>query len=272
MRVQRFRQVWRSTIVAGGIVGRQIVMALSRQAGSWAWPLAAGLLIVASAGDALGELPSEVLDLTHWKLTLPTPKPGGMNADEVAGPALRQLQLEDVFFVRNDPPGVVFRARCNGATTKGSKYPRCELREMSGKNEASWSTNDPKWRVLTARMAITATPRNKKHVVCAQIHDAKDDVLMLRLEDRKLLIERNEDGDVVLARDYTLGTPFDLRMAAGHGRIVVSVDGREGLDWKCSRQGCYFKAGCYTQSNEKSGDNGESYGEVVIDSLTLSAE
>jgi len=61
-----------------------------------------------------------------------------------------------------------------------------------------------------------------------------------------------------------LGTAFDLKIQAQHGRVKVWYDGKEQMDWKISSKGCYFKAGCYTQSNTSKGDAAESYGEVAI--------
>ena len=123
--------------------------------------------------------------------------------------------------------------------------------------------------MLTMTAAITQTPRVKPHVVCAQIHDAKDDVLMVRLEGRKLLVERESNRDVVLDSNYVRGTPFDLKIQAGCGQIRVWHAGALKLEWKAPRKGCYFKAGCYTQSNIATGDTADSYGEVVIHRLLV---
>lgn len=138
-----------------------------------------------------------------------------------------------------------------------------------GKALAAWATDDGRSHTMTMRAAITATPSVKRHVVCAQIHDATDDVMMIRLEGTKLLIERNSDGDAVLDPEYKLGTPFVVKIQAANGAIKVWYNGDPKLDWKVSRRGCYFKAGCYTQSNVSKGDAAESYGEVVIYQLAV---
>lgn len=39
--------------------------------------------------------------------------------------------------------------------------------------------------------------------------------------------------------------------------------------YNCAVKGCYFRAGCYTQSNTKKGDSPDSYGEVVIHELKV---
>ncbi len=226
---------------------------------------------LASRGPAGDAVPARVLDLADWKLTLPvdTDRPG--RPDEVGKAGLQTFAAPGFFFVNEAGDGVVFRAPCGGATTKGSRYPRCELREMKpgGGDEAAWSTDDPVPHVLEVRLAVTRTPEVRPHVVCAQIHDAKDDLLMIRLEGRRLIVERNDVGDVELDRAYETGRPFDLRIEAGGGRVGVWHEGVRKLDWKVSRAGCYFKAGCYTQSNPSKGDKPDACGEVVIRRLAI---
>ncbi len=135
--------------------------------------------------------------------------------------------------------------------------------------DVAWSTDDIAFHTLTASVAITKTPVVKKHVVCVQIHDADDDVMMLRLEGTKLFVERNEVDRVMLDRKYELGTPIDLTITAGRGRIKLWYNNDEVMDRKVSGKRCYFKAGCYTQSNLGKGDTREAYGEVVISRLRV---
>lgn len=235
----------------------------------------ASLAASAPSGTApAAALPGEILDLSRWKLTLPidTDRPGG--PDEVRPPDLAAFSDRTCFFVDPARRAVIFRARCGGNTTRGSRYPRCELREMEagGRAEVSWSTDDgDAVRTMILRAAVTATPRVKPHVVLAQIHDDEDDVLMVRLEGAKLFIEREGQADVVLTPRHALGTPFTLRIAAGGGRVRAWFDGREALDWAVSRKGCYFKAGCYTQSNVRAGDDADAFGEVAIYELSVGA-
>ncbi len=230
------------------------------------------LLVVAMLGaicdaDAIADQPpGALLDLARWKLTLPvdTDRPG--HPDEIEWPELRSFVDPQYFFATEKSAAVVFRAHCGGVPTRGSRFPRCELREMTegGKRPASWSTADDRWHTMSMRMAITHLPRVKRHLVCAQIHDAEDDLMMVRLEGTKLFIERNSVGDVMLERKYVLGTPFDLKIQAGRGRVRVWYDERLHLDWPVQRSGCYFKVGCYAQSNVREGDLPEAFGEVRL--------
>lgn len=243
--------------------------------------LVTALFIYANMYSAYGDdsikvhekLPSEIIDLTFWKITLPRAKKEGENAEEVKFPNMKKFSHKQYFYVdtSDKDPAVVFRAPCGGATTKNSKYPRCELREMTtrGKVRASWQTSGEELHVLIMRAAITHTPVVKKHVVCAQIHDSKNDLIMIRLEGKHLFIERNPYDDVSMDRDYKLGSPFDLKIQAGEGKIKVWYNGEQKMNWEKSANNCYFKAGCYTQSNPQRKDKPESYGEVKIYQLAV---
>jgi hypothetical protein len=217
------------------------------------------------------EPPGKILDLSCWKLTLPidTPQPG--RPDEIVAPQLGSFVAAGIFQASEDGAGVVFRAACGGVTTGGSNYPRCELREMQpgGKNEAAWSTTDSTIHTLTASLAITHLPAIKPHVVCAQIHDADDDLIEIRLEGKKLQVERSGESSVIVDRSYQLGREFNLKIEAGNGGVRAFYNNEQQFDWPVSRRGCYFKVGCYTQSNTKKGDAAGDYGEVVIRTLEL---
>ena len=219
------------------------------------------------------KLPARVIDLSSWKITLPVAKKGAENALEVKHPKIATFFDTKYFYAdtTSENPVVVFRAPCGGATTKNSKYPRCELRQMSkgGKSRAVWSTDDQELNTLTMRAAITHIPKVKRHVVCAQIHDSKNDLIMIRLENKHLFIERNPFEDVSIDKNYKLGTPFDLKVQAGTGKVKVWYNEELKMDWVKSTNGCYFKAGCYTQSNPEKGDRPDSYGEVQVYQLTI---
>lgn len=215
--------------------------------------------------------PGKIIDLSCWKLTLPIDTPHSGRPDEIVAPQLDSFVAAGIFQASEDGAGVVFRAPCGGVTTSGSSYPRCELREMQpgGKNEASWSTTDNAIHSMRALLAVTHLPAKKPHVVCAQIHDANDDLLEIRLEGKKLQIERNGESSIILDRNYQLGREFDLKIETGNGHVRVFYNNEQQLDWPVSRHGCYFKAGCYTQSNTKKGDAADDFGEVIIRRLEL---
>ena len=229
------------------------------------------LIFFAGISQALAEPPANVLDLDRWKLTLPYNTSRAGNPDEVVHPELSNFEDPTSFFVSEAADTVIFRAKCGGLETKNSTYPRSELREMKpgGKDEASWSTDDGHTHELNLELAITQTPAVKQHVVCAQVHDPEDDVLMVRLEKKKLFIERSGTTDVPLDSNYKLGDKFQIRIVAAEGRIKVWYNESLKMDWETDRDDCYFKAGCYTQSNVSKGDLPEAYGEVTVSKLQL---
>jgi hypothetical protein len=163
----------------------------------------------------------------------------------------------------------VFRAPAGGVTTKNSKYPRSELREMNGEEKAAWS-NTEGVHTLSSRQAITKVPPVKPEVSATQIHDGGDDVLQIRLEGSTLVAQYADGAEqVVIDPDYQLGTPYDLRIVAANGRIIVFYDGEQRADIERSGGSWYWKVGAYTQSNPERGDDPDAVGEVVVYSLKI---
>jgi hypothetical protein len=215
-------------------------------------------------------LPSGVLNLTNWKLTLPVETSHAGSPDEFVQPELNGFQDAQYFHVNDTRNGVVFKAHCGGATTSGSGYPRSELREMvsNGSAKASWSTTSGT-HTMEITQAITHLPVDKPHVVVGQIHDAGDDVIVFRLEGAKLFIDQNGVTGPILTTNYHLGDVFTTKFIAGNGGVECYYNGRYIYKYSVSTSGCYFKAGCYTQSNTSKGDAPTAYGEVIIYSLSV---
>lgn len=227
-------------------------------------------LIVSVCAEQNTPYPSAIINLTKWKLTLPIG--ADRSPTEIKQPILLSFVDTNYFHVNSSSDGVVFKAHCGGVTTSNSGYPRSELREMinDGTENASWSTYSGT-HTMIIRQAITHLPDIKKHVVAGQIHDASDDVIKIRLENRKLFVEHNNIEGGILTSDYQLGTIFTVKIVAEQGRIKtfyndnpIPVD-----DYAVKVSGCYFKAGCYTQSNLKKSERSDAYGEVIIYNLTV---
>jgi len=232
-------------------------------------------VVKCDSGAATGTAPASVLNLTNWKVTLPVDGCDDNEwADEVTQPALSTFR-DARYFTVNSARGVVFRARVDGArTSSNTKYPRSELREMTdrGERRASWSNKSSGDGIhkMTMDAAITAAPPNKPHVVAAQIHDESDDVVMIRLYGRQLVVDANDSKvRLLLDDDYDLGQRFTVSITASNGRIRVVYNGSRTVDYQRSGSGMYFKAGCYTLSNT-SYDSADRFGEVVIYKLSVS--
>ena len=212
--------------------------------------------------------PADALDLSRWKLTLPTGS--DHRPTEVLTSALQTFAGDAHFRLDRARTGVVFRAPVGGVTTKNSSYPRSELREMGagGAGAASWS-NRSGTHLLTVTQAITHVPKVKPHVVSAQIHDAEDDVVMVRLEGRRLFVESRGEDVGVLDPNYQLGRRFTIRILASPSGVRVVYNARRQVVVRINGTGWYFKAGCYVQSNPSRGDAPTAYGEVVIYALSV---
>jgi hypothetical protein len=224
-----------------------------------------------AASDKSGPTyPADLLDLTNWKLTLPVGSAG--SPTEIRQPELRTFSMSPYFVLDATGTGVVFQAHAGGVTTSNSGYPRSELREMTagGGQNAAWSTTSGT-HTMTITETITHLPVVKPHVVAGQIHDASDDVVMIRLEGTNLFVEGDGNELGVLNASYTLGTRFTVRLVAAGGRIRVYYEdlATPKVDIASDNTDCYFKAGSYTQSNPAQGDAPTAYGEVLIHALTV---
>lgn len=83
-----------------------------------------------TAEDLAGKrIPGSVMDLSHWKITLPMDSNRDGKIDEVEPPSISRL-LEPRFFYANESGGVVFTAPNKAKTTSGSTNTRSELRQM----------------------------------------------------------------------------------------------------------------------------------------------
>lgn len=207
------------------------------------------------------------IDRTDWKITLP-------DGTEVTQPAFATLQRSPWFWEKTEDGSWHHRAPCGGgATTPNSKYLRSECREMKnkGRDKAGWSSTLGEHR-MDVELAFTHLPDVKRHAVGAQIHDAVDDVCMVRLEGKKLFVESPYTDDLLLDANYPLGARFFITIHVKGGTVTVTYRrGNVKVVRKFSRKGSgwYYKAGCYTQSNTAKGDKASAYGEVVIYALTV---
>ncbi|ARQ72427.1 hypothetical protein CAG99_16800 [Streptomyces marincola] len=215
-------------------------------------------------GDA--EFPSDVLDLSDWKVTLPIGDDG--DPTEIFQPDLDTYVHDEFFRVSDSGDAVRFRAPVNGVTTGGSSYPRSELREMEpgGGDETEWSSTSGT-HTMTVREAFTHLPEDKPHVVGAQIHGGDDDVTVIRLEGSKLWItEGDESNHHLITDDYELGTVFEVRYVVSDGEIDIYYNGALETTIEHRDSSNYFKAGAYTQANcgNSSPCSDDNYGEVEI--------
>lgn len=204
--------------------------------------------------------PSQVLDLRFWKINLPT------RNRQVTQPRLKDFH-DDAFRVVE---AVQFTAWCGGQPQPGSKYPRSELREMNRDGSAaSWSpASGTHLMELTQR--VTHLPVVKPQLVCGQIHNQSDYLILVELDDHLLYVRYRDAVAGVLDDNYQLGTFFDMQIRASRGYADVFYNGVHKVHHRLDATGCYFKAGCYVQSNTSTGDSPSAFGQVEISRLALS--
>lgn len=207
--------------------------------------------------------PGEILDLKNWYLTLPTGPAG--SPDTIHQPEL-DVFSDEYFNVQDG--AVYFKANCGGVTTKGSTYPRSELRETNGKALASWDMKSGT-HTMTYAVSVEHLPTKKPQVVVGQIHNDKDDVIEIRLTGPLLEVIHNTIHYGALDSKYTLGKKVTITIVASGGKITVSC-GTTKVGLKAtSKGGNYFKIGCYTQSNVAHGDKGDDFGAVKLYSVKV---
>jgi hypothetical protein len=189
---------------------------------------------------------SGVLDLAHWKWSLPEGSVG--KPVEVQG---QDLTASTSKWLRRVGNTLVCSAPVNGVTTPGSKNPRSEGRQVDPKTGkgAAWQPGSG-WNSLTVLEAFTKLPDGKPEVVGAQIHNATDDVSVWRLEGTKLWITNGNDDHWKLADgNYRLGTPFLAQFIVAHNIVYAYYQGGLVGALPVSGKGFYFKAGAYVQAN-----------------------
>ena len=232
-------------------------------------------------------LPAQILDLRQWKVTLPVDSSGQYGntrtAVEVKQPALATFTDPRHMRPAAGNVAVEFVAPVEGATTSGSEFPRCELREMTGTagtTNASWGFNDGRTHEMTLTQAIVELPVAKPQIACGQIHDADNDNLIILADGfaptsgniaatgRSTIpytIRWKWDGAtqaVPLIEGYVTGEVFTVRVVVRANTMQLYAD-KDTVAYTLratqnnltstfpasASSGCYFKAGTYAQSN-----------------------
>ncbi|NLR94411.1 polysaccharide lyase family 7 protein [Flammeovirga agarivorans] len=249
------------------------------------------------SGDSspiVDQKPTDVIpSLVDWKVTLPVDEDGNDNSaiDHVDNRYNDPLEINDddligyeyrpYFFAENNE--VIFRGHCAGTTTKGSKYPRSELRQRVGGGNNYWSVHDEQH--LKTKLRVTHLPVVKPEVSMVQIHGPEDEPLRVQYStgSNGLHIIWNEDNREQTEIDYELGEVLEIEVIVNHGDItckIKNLDNGQSYEktWTSIDQTGYFKVGCYTQSSiflsqfKSEYDESEpldAYAEVAVQSIEL---
>jgi len=207
------------------------------------------------------------IDLNNWKLTLDVEDPANKSRPlEISPPKLCEFQHPH--FTKNEA-AITFKAICGGKTTSGTKYPRSELRELTGDSLSSWTMNQGTHEMIWT-CAVTNLPKVKPQVVVGQIHDGEDDVIEIRHTGDYVEVIHDNFYYGKLISGYKLGDVYTASITVRKGIISVFAGQTTILISTAQKaKNCYFKMGCYTQSNISKGDHHDDYGEVKLYALRV---
>lgn len=210
------------------------------------------------------------IDLSHWKLTLPTNESGDLSghAQEISSTKLAN-GFSNPHFYRSDDGSLVFWCPVEGAKTEGTDYSRSELREMTKRNDPSVNWDSSGTHVMTARLRVLQVPSNPK-VVIGQIHGYGSKTRpLIKLQYFKGRIEAlvksrpSKGKDIKLQwPDIGLNQDIDYEIKVDDGVLLITVNGvtqtqniiKNDPEW--GELTFYFKAGVYPQDDKGGDDEG----------------
>jgi len=243
-----------------------------------------GLGSLAAHASCANVAPSSVLDLAHWKLTLPVDAHGGTTGDaaEIATASLTAGYRSGYFCV--EPSGAVkFWAPVDGATTGNSDYPRSELRYVIDPDDdnVNWiPANDDAG--LSGHLTVELVPTATQKVVVGQIHGFQTNAyIKLRYQynpsthTANVAALVNESPNASDSTNFGSigglrnGTPFTYSIASQGREITIKVNGQVLTSFHVQsgwlHVPMYFKAGTYDQASGSSSTDG---GRVAFSQLS----
>ena len=165
------------------------------------------MLMSCSGSKSLGGRKAKVanIDLSHWKVTIPTPRADG-KALEVSPPEIFDYANNEVLkeFMYNDSTdgSIVFHAY-PASTTANTKYSRTELREQMepGNNHRNWTFKEGgRMKVKMSVPKVSRGDDGKEHrVIIAQIHGR------LSNEQKKMLGQKDNNAPPILKVYWSRG-------------------------------------------------------------------
>lgn len=200
-----------------------------------------------------------MIELALWNLTIPV----GVPATVIETKELNGGYQSDYF--KSADGKIQFWAPVNGTTTKGSTYPRSELRETLADGQLhNWKYTAAD-NYLSAKLEMDQVP-SVGRVVIGQIHAKNHSKPMLKMEYlyqaatqtgsivAKYRTSPNvDDQKVTLAEGVKLDQVFNYNInLSPKGTLSVESGGKKWsaqIDSSWQSYGLYFKAGAYVQDN-----------------------
>jgi hypothetical protein len=208
-------------------------------------------------GDPTGS-PAEILGLGagggYWNLGVGYPS----GHKDISYADLINGWQESPYFYTTSDGAVHFQVPMNGGrTTANTKYPRVEFRELKsdGVTKASWSGASGT-HLLAGRTKMVHFAPQKQEMVVAQVHDAEDDTLQLRIEGTTWRLSVNGTVQSSSLGTFSTGTYVDWEIKIVNGTLTVKINGTvkhtSSPGWG---SGQYFKTGAYPQQNQADSGN-----------------
>ncbi|MFI0435783.1 MAG: polysaccharide lyase family 7 protein [Parachlamydiaceae bacterium] len=178
---------------------------------------------------------------------------------------------------------VQFWVRVDSATTTGSFYPRSELRQVTSDGSKAAFNAFKGTYSLEGKTRITHLPPIKPEVVIAQLFDGEVDRVAIRTQVIKgqinLVVRINGKAmKPYLSAPYVLNTEFYWKIFIQNGLVSIyfndmttPVITNQPLISE-ARASWYFKAGCYSQTNNKIEKNPDEYVSVELRDLDFAFE
>ncbi|MGB7326706.1 MAG: polysaccharide lyase family 7 protein [Rubripirellula sp.] len=243
-------------------------------------PTATQPVIKAPTTNVTGPHPGSRFDLSHWKLTLPYDQAHnyGGHAMEVGAKQLTE-DFKDPHFLTDANGAMVFWCPVVGSTTEGTKFPRCELREMLTPGDPGDNWKMPGSHTMEARCRVLEVPDYPK-VVIGQIHSfSGKSKPLVKLQYYKGRIEAliklspfSGKDKLIQFPEVELNRDISWKIELKDGVLSISVNDvtqsenivEHDVTWES--QTFYFKAGVYPQDNEGTSSEGA---RVSFSSLTV---
>ncbi len=249
---------------------------------------AAGLAILfctsTNAANRVSTAPKTMIDLSHFKLTLPVDKNGKASgkADEVDNGKLNGSPGYSSSYFYSDSSGAVsFHSPANGATTSpgsGGDHTRSELRELyrvSGPTEWTNAIGG----TMNASCRVDKVAKKSSKAIIGQIHGL-DSIFVLvyydidkKTVEAKFYTKPKSDAATafVLANNVKIGDRITYQIQWIGSTASVTVNGKTvnrvpAASW--NKVPVYFKAGAYSSASNKGNTAGDAT-DVAFYSLQL---
>lgn len=192
--------------------------------------------------------PGSVFDLSGFNLQLPLAKANSIQ--QILDPELKTYS-SDYFYLVQNPDAIILTCHSYGAHTKGSHYPRTELRD---KNEWNFVGE----HMMSVQLAVLQQPSTGK-IIIGQIHGNRKGTEAVKIwwNNGKVQVGVKEEVDgpekrYTLLNDVALHQVLDYTIKQSGQSVNVTINGKSvdmtlGESW--SKEKVYFKVGNYLQDN-----------------------